>query len=254
MKLTTLLITCLSISAYSQDYIVTNKGDTLQGEVKTMSFDQLDRVQIVQNKKKTIFTGLQVKGIYFKGNWYRPLRVENTVRFMKSLKSGYLGFYAFKLENQVSYDGRLLVKRDGSMMEVPNLNFKKGMIAFLNDCPLVTDKIKDGTYGRKDLNQIIDEFNACIENQSQTLKKAEIVASESGQKAKPLEELKKTIEGLNDFSARRDALDLINDMITKVKGGQTFPNYQVEALKGYLGGNEATKAGLEKFLASMKNN
>lgn len=253
MKLITLLLSCLCISAYGQDYLVTNKGDTLRGEIKPMSYDLLDRVQISQNKKKTVFTGLQVREYSYKGNFYRPIQMENAIRFMKLLKSGYLSLYAFQVENQNYFEGRLLAKRDGSSMEVPNLSFKKTLTSFLIECPSVRAKIDKGEYGRKHLDQIIDDFNACIESSSQAIKKVDAIAAESNQKSLPLEKLKKTVEELGDFSSKKDALELINDMLAKIKGAQSVPNYQVEALKGYLLGNEATKEVLEKVLTSLQD-
>lgn len=253
MKILLFVLNLLCISGYGQDYLVTHKGDTLLGELKLLSYDRLDRVQISQNKEKKIFTAIQVKGIYFKGESFRPLKRENTIRFMKLLKPGYLSLYAFQMEGQTSYDGRYLAKQDGAVMEVPNLTFKKSMASFLIDCRSVREKLEKGEYSKRNIDQIIDDFNACMDGNSQALMKAGAAASEAKQKSLPLEELRKTLEGLSDFTARKDALDLINDMISKINSAQAIPNYQLDALKGYLQGNEATKQGLEKFLDSLKN-
>jgi len=164
MKWTTLLLSCLCIAAYGQDYLVTNKGDTLRGKIKIMSYDQLDRVQIAQQKKKTTLTARQVKAVFTGSETYHPHQGDHTIRFMKLIKSGYLSLYAFREENQNFYSGRYLVKRDGAASEVPNLSFKRNMAEFLRDCPEIREKIKSGEYGRKDLDQIIDAYNGCIEN------------------------------------------------------------------------------------------
>ncbi len=254
MKLITFLLSCICLSSYGQDYLVTNKGDTLRGTIKPMSYDLLDRVQVSQNKKKTTLTGLQVRVFLYDGHLYHPIRRENTIRFMQLLKPGYLSLYAYRFENQSNFDGRLLVKRGGSMLDVPNLNFKKLLSSFLTECSTVREKVMSGDYGRKNLDQVINEFNACVENGTLAVMKADSVAVESNRKALPLEDLKKTVAGLQDFNSKKDALDLINDMLDKVKGSRSIPNYQMEALKGFLQGNETTKDGLEKVLTMLKTN
>jgi len=252
MKWTILVLSCLCFSAYSQDYLVTNKGDTLWGKIKIMSYDQLDRVQIADKKKKTTMTAREVRAVFTGGETYHPKQGEHSIRFMKLVKPGYLSLYAFREETQNSYGGRYLIKRDGAATEVPNLAFKKNLSEFLRDCPEVREKIRSGEYGRKDLDTIIDAYNAFIE--SKTVMRNETVAStqKSAKKIEPLEKLKKTIQDQDDFASKKDALDLIDDIIAKLKGSQTIPNYLIDGLQKYLDGIEATKEDLEKVTASLK--
>src|SRR5260221_1179673 len=123
MKWTLLLFSFLCFRAYGQDFLVTNKGDTLHGKAKIMSYDQLDRVQIVEKKEKSTLTAREVKEVFAGGETYHPKQANNTIRFMKLLKAGYLSLYAFKEETQNFYGGRDLVKRDGAMTEVSHLAF-----------------------------------------------------------------------------------------------------------------------------------
>ena len=252
MKWTTLLLSCLCLSAYSQDYLVTNRGDTLRGKIKIMSYDQLDRVQIAEQKKKTTLTARQVKAVFTGGETYHPKQGDRAIRFMKLVKPGYLSLYAFREENQNFYGGRYLVKRDGAATEVPNLAFKKNMAEFLRDCPEIREKIKSGEYGRKDLDQIIDAYNAFIDNNTVMRKETYLSNQKSAQKIEPLERLKKTIQDQKDFDSKKDALDLIDDIIAKLKADQTIPNYLVDGLQKYLAGIEETKEDLEKVTASLK--
>ncbi len=250
MKLA-LILTFFSIAVYGQDYLVTNKSDTLRGEIKPMSYDQLDRVQVSVNKKKTIYTGLQIKIFSLKGELYRPIQRDNTIRFMKVIKAGFLSLYAYRMENQNTFDGRFLVRRDGPIIDVPNLNFKKTMVAFLSNCPTVKDKINSGDYGRKNLNEIIDDYNAYMETATKTMKDANAQVMEGNRKSQPLEDLRNTVEGLTDFTGKKDAIDIVNDMILKTKDGQPIPNYQIEALKGYLHDHETAKDALDRILVTL---
>src|SRR6187431_2863903 len=153
----------LSFCQDSKDYVINLQGDTLRGTVRILSMDQIDQVRIVINKKKTFLTALKVKAIFFKNETYHSVRYSNTQKFMKVVKSGFLSLYGFPLPNQTRYDGRLLAKKGGETMEVPNLAFKKAMIGFLSECESVTEALKNETLKAKDLNEIIDKFNACMD-------------------------------------------------------------------------------------------
>src|SRR5690349_18328851 len=89
------LMLCVSSIAVGQkEYAVLFKGDTIKGELKIFSNDNLDRVQITGQKRLT-YSALQVKSLYKDKVTYQPVKFENTVRFMQLLKSGYLSIYAF---------------------------------------------------------------------------------------------------------------------------------------------------------------
>ncbi len=126
------------------------------------------------------------------------------------------------------------------------------MTEFLGDCPELREKIKSGQYGRNDLDQIIDTYNSYIENNTVMRKETVVFAQKSAQKVEPLEKLKKTIQSQNDFDSKKDALDLIDDIIAKINGGQPVPNYLVDGLQKYLAGIEGTKEDLDKVTASLK--
>jgi hypothetical protein len=126
------------------------------------------------------------------------------------------------------------------------------MTTFLADCPEVVNKIKSGELGKKELDQIIDEYNAVIENNTKVQKTAEVIRQTAQEKLPLLENLKKRVGEQNDMVSQKNALDLIDDMVSKVQSGQPIPNYLVDGLKGYLSGNEAVKEDLDKLLASLK--
>ncbi len=222
-----------SSSSFSQNYVITNKGDSIYGKMKFLSYDLLDRVQVT-NEKKVILTAMQVKKIVLDGELYKAARLGNAIRFMKVIKTGYLSLYAFKPENQTGYDGRMLIKMDGKYIEAPNLAFKKVLIDFLEDCESVTSKIKSGEFGRRELELIIDSYNTCLKGKDPAISKEAIAITEP---------LKKKIEALEALNIKNkasknpqanDASELIGDIIIKVKKGDTVPKYQIEALKTFL--------------------
>ena len=248
-----LLLTCLGLIQLSeaQDYIITNKGDTVRGEIKLLSFDLLDRVQVKTGKEKKVYTAKETKVCSFKGESYRPVKEENAIRFMKVIKYGYLSLYAFNSPNLHTYDKRMLTKLDGTSMEVPNLLFTKIMVSYLDDCPTIREKIKSEDYGKKDIEKIVDEYNACLDEKTRAAAIASAAAALTNPKFEALENLKNKVEKLENFSTKKDSLELINDITQKVNNKEVIPNYLLEGLKGYLGRQAEIKEALDNVLSKL---
>jgi len=242
------------LKAPAQDYLVTNRTDTLRGEIKLLTFGQMDQVQISIDKKKKVYKPMQVKSIFLDGEFYRPLTYDNSIRFMKVLKAGYLSYYAFRLPNQTIYDGRYLVKMDGQGVETPNLGFKKVITNFLEDCPEVTAKVKADELKRSDIEKIIDEYNACIEKKTEISHHANIAQQTGDVKLDAIKKLQAKVEAQEELNGKKDITDLLADISDKITRQQTIPNYQLEALKGLLKDNEPTKEELEKVIALLSGN
>lgn len=239
----------LSVATQAQnDFVVTSKLDTIFGKPRILSYDLIDRVQIEVNKKKESFTALQVYSVTIDSQVYKPIQYENKIYLMKLVKSGYLSLYAFRLENQTTYDGRFMTKLDGTSIEVPNLSFKKFMVNFLNDCSTIVSKIKSGDLSKKELDKIIDEYNECITNLN---KEKVIPSSEVNEKSVAITKLIGKIEA-EDFTSKKDALDLLKDIQSKVNNNEPVPNYLTDGLKGYLAGTPALTDDLNALLSLLQ--
>jgi len=251
MKLSALFALSLLCSTLSaQDYIITTKGDTLRGEIKLLTFDRLDKVQWKEGKNRAIYTALQVRELNLKGEVYKPTRYETHVQFMKVLKPGYLSLMAFRLANQVTYDGRYLAKMDGTGIEVPNLAFKKTMANFLDDCPEVQQRIKEEKLQRKNLDAIIDEYNSCFDQKTVVAERTRAVP----EKTEIVDRLRAKVETTADVSSRKDVLDLLDDITAKLKRGEKVPNYQNEALKNLLTPATSVSNELAAVLTTLASN
>ncbi len=240
--------------ALAQDYVVTTRNDTLRGVAKILEFDILDRIDLIDGKKKNHFTCIQIKTLSMNGETFSPIKGSNGYRLMKLVKPGYLSLYLGKQSNTMSspnfhYDVQYLVKRDGSVQEVPNLGFKKAIIRFLDDCKSLKDKIVKENLGKKDLDQIITFYNECIESQtiSSRIDATPAVGSEDPTLI-ALGDLKAKLEA-GQLPNRRDAIDILNDMSNKVKSRQPVPNYLMEGLKGLLKDSPEYQSDLEKVIS-----
>ncbi|MBL7852776.1 MAG: hypothetical protein JNL17_00140 [Cyclobacteriaceae bacterium] len=229
---------------HAQDYVVLNTQDTLQGKVKLMSYDLLDRVQI-QNDRKQVLTALQVRAVRLEGVTYRPVRQANAVRFMQELQSGYLSFFAYRMGNSTRFDGRLLQLANQNQIDLPNIGFKKQLSEFLQECPSVSEDIKEGKLGRNDIDSIIQVFNACIDKR--TLERATAPATPPAASA-AIAELTRLQQELSeaDFPNKKDAEDMLADIIKRSSNNETLPNYLLEGFTNLL---SAQPELLEKWKA-----
>jgi hypothetical protein len=242
-----LAYTCSS----AQDYVITTVGDTLRGKVKPMNFGPEKRVQVTdaQKNKKTISL-FKTRAFVFNGETFHPVRSDKGYSYMKLIKEGYISIYAFQLENQTSYDGLYLVRRDGKNMEVPNLSFKKMMTKYLSDCPSVADKVAEGTLGKKELSIIIDNYNQCIDK-----KLTEMPVKVTTQKP-PVKEtpnwnaLEEKLKAHDDFDGKANALEMVGEIKNKIQRGEKIPNFLTEGLKNTLAQTDL-KEDLDKALVEV---
>jgi len=253
------LVVMLMLTGYcvlaQSDFVVTLKSDTVKGDVRILSYDQVDRVQIANKGKKELFSALDVLIVRIGGESYKSVKIDNSIRLMKILKSGYLSLYGFKLPNQSGYDGRYLVKLDGTSMEMPNLGFKKVMSGFLEECNGVSEKIKNGELGKSKIEEIIDLFNECVSQAKPVLVvAAEPLTTETSDKTM----LKEAIQTLmtkiqeQDFSTREDALDILRDIQSKVNRDENVSNYLVDGLRSTLKDQAALADDLDKLISLFK--
>jgi hypothetical protein len=254
MLRTFLAFMLLSCSAVAQtNYLITSKADTLYGKIRILSYDLIDRVQIETSGKKEMFTALQVLKVEIDSQVYRPIQYDRKVMLMKLLKPGYLSLYAFRLPEKNLYDGRFLVRLDGTSIEVPNIGFKRILGTFLEDCEPIATKIKKGDLVKKELDKIIDEYNLCV-NDVKNKVESPVVAEPivvQNEKTIAIDALIKKVEA-EDFSTKKDALDLLRDIQIKAGKNETIPNYLSEGLKSYLSSVPSLTEDLEKLLELLK--
>lgn len=245
-----LLIT-FSLSTNAQDYLLTARGDTLKGQVKMLVNGYDKRVQVIQaDKKKTTYTIVQVRGFMIDQEYFQPVKLGETYVFMKLMKDGYLSLFAFQLDKQLTYEGRYLLKKHGVGMEVPNLAFKKKMIAFLEDCPEVTNQIEQGQFKYHDLEAILDAYNLCIDSRSKSLSNQNTKPSINEELVSPWASLQEKVQ-TSTLENKSDLLDMIIDIKGKVSRGEKIPKFLTDALKSGLENNAELTEALNQLLSKQ---
>jgi hypothetical protein len=232
-----LLLSVLFTLQYShaQDFLVTTSGDTLYGDVKPLFYGIDKKVQVRgSDKKKTIYPMFKVVAFRFKDEIYQPVKGPDGYTFMKLIKPGYLSLYAYQLPNQANFDGQFLTRKDGTGMDVPNLSFKKFMKNYLEDCPAVVDKIDNGDLGKKELLEIIDEYNQCIADKSFDHGKHIAELEEKKQMIGAWDILEKKVQNHASFDGQQNAIEMIQEIKNKISKSESIPNFLLDGLKGYL--------------------
>ncbi len=233
--------------SHAQDFVVPVRGDTIKGAVRPTGMGITQRVQITpEDGKKKSFGVTEVRSFRYKDEVYHPVKGLDGYVFMKMLREGYLSLYGFQPANQTSYDGRFLSRRDGQGMEVPNLTFKKSISRFLADCPAVADKVDAGELGKRDIELIVDQYNACVTKNT-------TAAAVENQKLTPLDALEQKVKGKAEFPGKSDALDMITEIKKKVQRQEKVPNFMIEGLKGTLSNQTDLAPELEATLKQLSN-
>jgi hypothetical protein len=241
----------ITSAGHGQDYIVTMKNDTIRGDVRILSYDAMDRVQLAQGKKKTIYTAVQIRLLSYMNEFYSPVKYDNAIRMMKIIRKGFLSLYAFKFPNQTGFDGRLLVKVGSSPQEVPNLGFKKYVGNLVEDCPVVAEKVRNGDLDRRNVEQLVVEYNECVANtQAQRFDAA--ASKATNPTTDFIEELRERVNK-SDLSTKNEVNDLLNSIAEKVRKNEPVPAYMKDGLKGYLSVRDEFREDTEQLLSLLNN-
>lgn len=250
-----LLFICLlafHLGAGQSDYVVLTKGDTLRGKIKYLNYGVEKKVQVTTPDSKNIYSILQTSAFSIEGELYHPVRIAQGYTFMKLQKPGYLSLYAFQLPNQMTWDGRYLLKRDGTGQEVPNIGFKKVMARFLNECEAVASKIESGDLTKGKLDEIINTYNDWIHSNSVSSIPAMQTSPEQSTKLSTWNQLETDVRNIGALESRDDALEMIQEIKSKIGKGERIPNFLIEGLKEILKDQPSVQEILQKALKEIE--
>ena len=237
------------------DYVVLAKGDTIYGKVIHLNYGVEQKVQLVDtSRKKTIYKITQVKAFQLKNENYHVVKMFDRYKFMKLVLPGYASLYQYQEDDRSTWDGRYLYKMDGTGIDVPNIGFKKRMTEFMKDCPQVVEQLDSGKLVRNDLVEIVQQYNACIENNTR-VSKNESTATELAivAKASPWKELESAVKESSALEEKESVLEMINEARVKTERGEKIPNFILDGLKKSLAEEPALTELLTKAIeASLK--
>ena len=232
----------------NQDYVVTTKGDTITGTKLFLHVrGQLQQTASMKTEdKKYNFKSYQlIAAGKADGTIYHTKKILDRYQFAKLMKAGYLSYYLYSSEDQTTepFSLQVLIKSDGTEKTFSSLAFRKRVSDFLSDCKLVKDNFENDVYTRKDLDQVIDDYNNCIEEQ--TLARSKPV---DRNKMATLVALQKAVDEEKSLHDKKGIQEMLDDIKGKIEENEAIPGYLADALKSKLEGHPELLNSLEALL------
>ena len=248
--LTLALLVITSVIGLGQDYIITAKGDSLVGKVRIEKIGIEKKIYVTTTeKKKTNYTIFQFRHAVINGEKYIPFKRGDVFDIVKIVQSGYLSLYAFQQENQNTYDGLYLAKKDGEAIEVPNLQFKKQVTKLLADCESVKEKVESKEFKRSDLPKIISSYNDCISDKTKVAfaNNAKSNTDEKLNNETDWNNFKSQLEGTN-LENKENVLEMFEEIKSKKAKGEKIPNFLIESFRAGIKSNQELTDAFNKLM------
>ena len=255
IKVILLLFAC-SFSGYAQtDRLITVSGDTLGGKIDILlPTDYFEEINFKNDSGKRRYKAFQFVGFYKDDVFYKSIKHSGKYRVMKEIEGGYLGLYLYRSDNSFEFGSRFLYKISNEGIEVPNINFKKAVSQFVNDCPAVQTKVLNREYRGSNLAEMVVDFNNCLTNTPIPQKRRDegpyepvvIVESEELQLVNTL------TQKLSEEDISGELNTLLQDITSKIEKGEKVPGYLQSALKAETEAYKNVKKDVDKLLEALQ--
>jgi len=165
-------------TGYMEGYIITNSNDTLIGFVKNRNlvpYRVLERIKFKKNQDSKVesfapdqLMGFRIGDHYFISKNTTAVSGVNEKFFLEIIVEGFLSYYELEhtslgVSNATKYVILERFDEENQLTYIVNsimFNFKKSVTEYISDAPALCDKINRGFYKRKDITQIVKEFNS----------------------------------------------------------------------------------------------
>ncbi len=157
-------------------YIISNQNDTIRGKIKyTTPALRSSKVIFVKNgdEERLTYKPFQIKGYYVENTVYDSKIYDVDLAlsygygvFMERRNNGIVKLYYYWNTDKERGFTQTFIENDGDyLLEVDFVGFKRQMTRYFEDFPKLQSKIKQGTYKKKDLEQIVAEYNEWKESE-----------------------------------------------------------------------------------------
>lgn len=246
-----LLAFASTLTLQAQDLLVMASGDTLTGTVDVLFPDKYyEEITFDDGESKRRLKAYEFVGFVKGDDIFKSLKNGTKYQIMRLKKPGYLSLYEYRIDEAYNYSGLFASLKDGNGTDVPNMNFKKVMSKFLSDCNAVSLGVKEGEYKRKNIDELVDDYNACISQntiESRSGKSTTIMTTEAAALA---------IEA-NDILTEAQSLDqdqltsMLEDVIEKIREGEEVPAYLKKALEDQVSEDNPLYDKITNFLKKI---
>lgn len=200
---------------YLPGYIVNSNMDTIHGLIDYKNWSKNpDQIKFLNNDQVMDYDPLSVKAFKVKNELYvgavvdieissrivgslqtgPAMQIEKDTIFLQTLIEGpkslyYIrnyaendNFYIFQNGNyQILEYKKYVINSGDNKVEVENKKYTGQLVLFLNDCPVISSKIKNARYSKNDLVNLFKQYyHACSDYQIHYEKVKEKISSEFG--------------------------------------------------------------------------
>lgn len=233
---------------FAQSYLITSENDSISGRFNILE-DSRDNeyARIDTEEGRKTFQVLQIKKMVDKkGNVFVPLFIEGKYRFGKEIITGYLSKYMYTpLNSSQKFQEEILIKMDGSTLVVPGtFGFRSLVTKFLAECPRVSAAVDNKRYKQFETDRLVNDFNACMLEGEYVKRSTAAQVSEKLETSKLTQETSKMIADFKtklntsvEVQDKTEALEMFDDIVSKLSKGENIPNYLTNAFKRTIAGD-----------------
>ncbi|KYG75012.1 hypothetical protein EV198_0465 [Roseivirga ehrenbergii] len=241
LSIFTLLL--LSFSVAGQDILTKHSGETLTGDVQLLSNSDGMPYAVVKNgKDKETIKLFDISNISMEEfGLIKPMKIGEQYHFGLLVSEDYLSVYKYSNSNRMDDFGMVALQKFGApAFALPGImGFRKLMADYLSDCEEVSDKIEEKEFTRKDIDQIVADYNGCIAlknsiNEQPASYYQSAAPKIAASKQSMLEDFETLLKYSEKVENKESATEMFSDLSSKLKKGEKVPDYLINALKGAI--------------------
>ena len=161
---------------FHQGYIVTLDNDTIKGFVKNLNsfpYRILTNIKFKSSNKAKVWTyePSQLKSYKIINDLYESRRLNSIPIFVRLVASGNVNLYEITTSGMYnnptggsymrkSTSHYLKRKDEDNLFKIAGPHFKERLCNYFNDAPSICQKIMNGEYRKKNVSQIVAEYNS----------------------------------------------------------------------------------------------
>ena len=233
----------LNISAQKADYAITSKQDTVFGKFNIVEIPYSgQKLKVKNGKNKQDFWPHEITLLKKGKSVYHVKKIGVRYQFVELQKDGYLSLYGYTSEDNKTgqlFQQAILITKDGRQLSVPNISFRKFTSTFLDDCPQVSQRIRDGELVKKNLNAIIDQYNSCDFGAAKTTAQKKTTPK----KVLSFNEWIAVVRSDKKLSENQQLIEMLDDVSARLSKNEKVPGYLHDLIKKELSSNKELLQG-----------
>lgn len=241
---------------FAQDqWLVTAKLDTVRGKIYLDYRGPYhpDDAVVKNEKEKSIFKAYEVRLVWLGNNdTYEGIKIDQRYQFAKvDVRGKYYTQYLYAdpgTGNTASYSLKLLVDVNGEQHKLGNLIPKKKFAQYFEACEDVENRILSGELKRKNLTEIFEAYDACMDGREKELPARPAIPAKPAKPAEvtAMDEFIEAVKAKGLYEG--DLSSMLDDVNQKITNGQTIPEYLKRAVLDQLKSDEALHARFNSII------